>query len=172
MNKKTFFFLFAAAIALTGGIFAQRVSSYKQEKPSPLLEFSLPDVTGKQHDISEWQDKIRIINFWATWCPPCLKEIPEFIKLQDEYNDRGIQFIGIAIEDKAAVEEYSKTIKLNYPMLIGGDQAIELSHQLGNIINAVPFTLIVNRQGQIIHRQPGELSKEKILEVIKPLMLR
>ncbi len=170
MKKNTLLILFVAVFALLCGIFTQRLMSYEQPKPSPLLEFSLPNVSGKQHSISEWQGKIRIINFWATWCPPCLKEIPEFIKLQKQFKDKGLQFIGIAIEDKQAVEEYIKTININYPMLIGGDQAIALSHQLGNIINAVPFTLIVNRQGQIIHRHPGELSKEKILEVITPLM--
>lgn len=170
MNKNSFFILAVAAIALAGGLFAQRLSSYEQTATTPLLEFSLPDVTGKQRSISEWQDKIRIINFWATWCPSCLEEIPEFIKLQKQYKDKGLQFIGIAIEDQQSVEEYIKTININYPMLVGGEQAIGLSHQLGNIINAVPFTIIVNREGQIIHRHPGELSKEKILEVITPLL--
>ena len=171
MNKNTVLILIVGIIALTGGIFVQRLSSSEPIKTiTPALEFSLPDLTGKQHSITEWQDKIRIINFWATWCPPCLKEIPEFIKLQNQFGDKGVQFIGIAIEDKQAVDEYLTTISINYPILIGGDEAITLSHQLGNIVNAVPFTLIIDRKGQIIHRQPGELSKEKILEIINPLL--
>ena len=171
MNKNTIYILLAGIIALSGGLFAQHLSAIKHAQPNiPLVEFSLPDVTGKQHNISEWQDKIRVINFWATWCPPCLKEIPEFIKLQNEFKDKGLQFIGIAIDDKQAVEEYLKTIKINYPMLIGGDNAIGLSQQLGNIIGAVPFTLIVNQQGLVIHRKPGEISREKILEIISPLL--
>lgn len=171
MNKNTALILIAGVIALTGGIFVQRLSTAEPiEVIMPALEFSLPDLNGKQRSITEWQGKIRIINFWATWCPPCLKEIPEFIKLQNQFDDKGIQFIGIAIEDKQAVEEYLNTININYPILIGGDEAINLSHQLGNIVNAVPFSLIINKQGQIIHRQPGELSKEKILEVISPIL--
>ena len=170
MNKNTLLIVLVAGIALAAGLFVQRLSVTKQPEPNaPAIAFSLPDLTGKQRNINEWQDKIRIINFWATWCPPCLKEIPEFIKLQNDY-DKHLQFIGIAIDDRQAVEEYLKTIKINYPMLISGDEGIALSRQLGNVVNAVPFTLIVNQQGQIIHRQPGELSNEKIIEIITPLI--
>lgn len=171
MNKNTLLILFAAAIALAAGLFVQRLSVTKQaESNVPALAFSLPDLTGKQRNIKEWHGKILIINFWATWCPPCLKEIPEFIKLQNTYADKGLQFIGVAIDDKQAVTEYLKTISINYPMLISGDEGIALSQQLGNVVNAVPFTLIVNQQGQIIHRQPGELSNEKIIKIITPLI--
>lgn len=171
MKQKNLLIVLVAVIALAGGLFVQYSSNTAQVKLlSPAVEFSLPDVTGKQHNISEWQGKIVIINFWATWCPPCLKEIPHFIKLQNQYNEQGIQFIGIAIEDKQTVEEYLNTIDINYPMLIGGDEAITLSQKLGNLVNAVPFSLILNRQGKIIHRQPGELSREKILEIITPLI--
>ena len=108
MNKNTLLIVIAAGIALATGLFVQRLSATKQLEPNaPAIAFSLPDLTGKQRNINEWQDKIRIINFWATWCPPCLKEIPEFIKLQNDY-DKHLQFIGIAIDDQQAVEEYLK----------------------------------------------------------------
>jgi len=170
MNKNTLLILFVAGIALAAGLSVQRLSATRQLEPNvPAIAFSLPDLTGKPRNIDEWQGKIRIINFWATWCPPCLKEIPEFIKLQNSHN-KDLQFIGIAIDDKQAVEEYLKTIEINYPMLIAGDEGIALSRELGNIVNAVPFTLIVDQQGQIMHRQPGELSNEKIIEIITPLV--
>jgi thiol-disulfide isomerase/thioredoxin len=111
-----------------------------------------------------------VLNFWATWCPPCLKEIPDFIDLQKQYADKGLQFIGIALEDKEPVAEYAAKTKINYPILSGGDNGIALAHQLGNSMDAVPYTLIVNRQGQIIYRHPGELSKEQLLKVIAPLL--
>jgi len=171
MQQNTILIFFVSALALVGGIFVQNLPVKNGINTAiPALEINLPDSAGKQRSISEWQGKIQIINFWATWCPPCLKEIPEFIKLQAEYQDKNVQFIGIAIEDQAAVEQYLKTTQVNYPMLIAGDEGISLSQQLGNIVNAVPFTLIVNQQGQIIHRQPGELSNEKIIEIITPLL--
>jgi len=171
MQQNTILIFFVSALALVGGIFVQNLPVKNGINTAiPALKINLPDSAGKQRSISEWQGKIQIINFWATWCPPCLKEIPEFIKLQAEYQDKNVQFIGIAIEDQAAVEQYLKTTQVNYPMLIAGDEGISLSQQLGNIVNAVPFTLIVNQQGQIIHRQPGELSNEKIIEIITPLL--
>jgi len=171
MQQNTRLIILASIIALSGGLFVRSLSDKDPQKVSiPALELNLPDVEGNPRSLSEWQGKIRIINFWATWCPPCLKEIPEFIKLQSELSHQNIQFIGIAIENKQTVEQYLKNNPVNYPMLIGGDKAIALSQQLGNIVNAVPFSLIVNQQGQIIHRQPGELSREKIIEIITPLI--
>jgi len=170
MQQNTILIFFVSAIALIGGVYVQTLSKEPSSISIPALEISLPDVSGKQRNLSEWQGKIRIINFWATWCPPCLEEIPEFIKLQNEFKNNNLQFIGIAIEDKETVEKYLKDNPVNYPMLIGGDNAVTLAQQLGNIVNAVPFSLIVNQQGQIIHRQPGELSREKIIEIITPLL--
>jgi thiol-disulfide isomerase/thioredoxin len=169
--KPTGLIIIAALLALGGGIMVRGfLSPTEQTKPIPLPEFNLPDVEGNQHNISEWQGKIRIINFWATWCPPCIKEIPEFIALQEQYAAKGVQFIGIAIDDQESVEKYLASTKINYPILIGEVNGIALAHQLGNIIDAVPFTLIVNQQGQIIHRQPGEFSREQIMAIIKPLL--
>ncbi|MFK5948639.1 MAG: TlpA disulfide reductase family protein [Methylococcales bacterium] len=172
MQQNTILIFFVSSLALIAGIFIQTSAnnSEQQNITVPAIKINLPDINGKQRDLTEWQGKIRIINFWATWCPPCLKEIPEFIKLQDEFKDKNVQFIGIAIDDKQAVEQYLQNNPVNYPMLIGGDAAISLSQQLGNFVNTVPFSLIINQQGQIIHRHPGELSKEKIIEIITPLL--
>ncbi|MCQ8116713.1 TlpA family protein disulfide reductase [Methylomonas rosea] len=172
MNKKIILIVAAIAfIALVAGLFArQYLAVAETNKPAPQLNFSLPDLADKPQSVTQWQGKILIINFWATWCPPCLKEIPEFIKLQDEYKDKGVQFVGIAIEDKQPVEDYLKRIKINYPVLIGGEGATMLAQQLGNVINTVPFTVIINQQGQIMHHQLGELTREKVLEVIGPLL--
>ena len=169
--KATGLIIIAAVLALGGGIMARGLLSLPEQiKPTTLPGFNLADVSGNQHNISEWQGKILVINFWATWCPPCRKEIPEFMALQEQYGDKGLQFIGIAIDDQEPVEEYIATTKVNYPILIGGVAGIALAHQLGNRVDALPFTLVVNRQGQIIHRQPGEFSREQLMEIIAPLI--
>ncbi|CAD6880851.1 Cytochrome c-type biogenesis protein ResA [Methylomonas albis] len=172
MNKKIILIVTCVAvIAIASGLFArQYFAAVGDRQPASQLNFSLPDLADKPQSVTQWQGKILIINFWATWCPPCLREIPEFIKLQEEYKDKGLQFVGIAIDDKQAVEEYLKRIKINYPVLIGGDGATLLAQQLGNVINTLPFTVIVNQQGQIVHHQLGELTREKVLEVIVPLL--
>lgn len=172
MNKKIILIVAAIAfIALAAGLFVrQYLAVAEPSQPAPQLNFSLPDLADKPQSVTQWQGKILIINFWATWCPPCLKEVPEFIKLQDEYKDKGVQFVGIAIEEKQSVEDYLKRIKINYPVLIGGEGATMLAQQLGNVINTVPFTVIINQQGQIVHHQLGELTREKVLEVIGSLL--
>lgn len=169
--KQTGLIIIVAFIALGFGMTARHFFPPAEKiRPSALPEFNLPDLSGHQRTISEWQGKILVINFWATWCPPCRKEIPDFIALQQKYADKNVQFIGIALEDKESVAEYIATTKVNYPILLGGDNGIALAQQLGNNVGAVPYTLIVNRQGQIIYRHPGELSKEQILDVITPLL--
>ena len=164
-------FITLAVLALGGGI-ATRVfySSNKLFSPPNLPDFSLNDVSGKQHNIIEWQGKIRIINFWATWCPPCIKEIPEFVSLQEQYASKGLQFIGIAIDDEVSVKAYLAKTKINYPILIADLEGIALAHQLGNSVDAVPYTLIVDQQGRIIHQHRGAFSKEQIMEVISPIL--
>lgn len=169
--KQTVLIIIAAIIALGFGITARHAfSPVDNAAPSALPEFNLPDLSGRQHNISEWQGKLLVINFWATWCPPCLKEIPDFVALQEHYAAQGVQFIGISLEDKEAVSAYDAATKINYPVLLAGDNGIALAQQLGNNVNAIPYTIVVDRQGQIIYRHPGELSKAQIAEVITPLL--
>ena len=169
--KPTGLIIIAAVLALGGGIMARGfLSPLEQTSPMPLPDLNLPDVSGKLHNISEWQGKILIINFWATWCPPCLKEIPELVLLQKQYSAKGLQVIGVAIDDQNSVEEFLVSNKINYPILIAGVTGIALAQQLGNTVDAVPFTVVVNQQGQIIHQHPGEFSQEQIMEIITPLL--
>ena len=172
MNKKIILPAIIALIALVAGIFVQRAAQTPVESVTaqPALDFSFPDVNDKMLAISDWRGKVLVINFWATWCAPCLQEIPEFMKLQAEYQARGLQFIGVAIDEKQPVQAYLQRIDINYPVMLAGDAGIALSQQLGNVINAVPFTLIVNQAGQIVYRQPGELSNAQILEYVTPLL--
>lgn len=170
--KTALMILLVAGIALVAGMLFQQKNQPAGvvEKASPALQFSFPDTDGRLQAVSQWRGKILVINFWATWCPPCLKEIPEFIQWQDTYRVKNLQFVGVAIDDRDSVAEYLQRVAINYPILIAGDEGSVLAHQLGNIINAVPFTVIVDQQGRIVHRQPGELTKEQFPRVVEPLL--
>jgi thiol-disulfide isomerase/thioredoxin len=169
--KQTRLIIIAAMLALGLGIAARHFSATPENTTTTHLPgFNLSDLSGRQHNIAEWQGKVLVINFWATWCPSCLKEIPGFIALQEQYTSQGVQFIGIALEDKEPVAEFVAASKINYPILLGGDNGITLARQLGNNVSAVPYTLIVDRQGKIVHRHPGEFSKEQLTEIIAPLL--
>lgn len=170
--KKILLLSGAALISLAAGLFTQQQFAVATEHPSASsgVQFSYPDVQGHIQNAEQWKGKLLVINFWASWCGPCLKEIPEFIALQREYANKNVQFIGIAIEDQQPVADYLQRVEINYPILIAGDAGSNLARQWGNIINAVPFTVIVNAQGQIVHRQPGELSREQFIQVVEPLI--
>lgn len=170
MKFKNFIIIFIAIIALGAGLLSHRLTAQTTTENSKLPNITLPDLTGTERKLSEWQGKILVLNFWATWCSPCRKEIPEFIKLQTEFGEEGLQFVGIAVEELETVKEYSDFAGINYPTLIGQVTGINLSIPLGNMISTVPFTAIFDRQGKIVHRQLGELSREKILEIITPLL--
>ena len=159
-----------AVLALVVGVFLQKHNTADRPLAAAQLDFSFPDINGQNKSVSQWRGKVLLVNFWATWCPPCLKEIPEFIQWQQEFQAHGVQFVGIALDDPKAVNDYLQQVAINYPILIAGDAGAMLAQQLGNIINAVPFTVIVDSQGQIVHRQPGELSREQFLKVVQTLV--
>ncbi len=133
-------------------------------------DFSLPDVDGKMRSISEWDGKVTVVNFWATWCPPCRREIPAFIELQETYENQGLQFIGVAIDSLEKVQDFIDTMGINYPTLIGENKAIEISNDYGNQFSALPYTAIINRQGNITFVKRGELTREQVEKQIKPLL--
>jgi thiol-disulfide isomerase/thioredoxin len=158
-------------LALVGGI-ALRYSLYPApaSEASPLPEFTLPDLSGQPRSIKEWKDKILVINFWATWCPSCREEMPDLVALQEQYAAHGIQVIGIALEDKAPVEEYLAANKINYPTLIAGDQGMALAAQLGNRAEAVPYTVVVDREGMIRDRHLGKFSKPELIKILDAML--
>ena len=88
---------------------------------------SLPDMEGKSQALAQWRGKVLVVNFWATWCSPCLKEIPEFVRMQDKFGNQGLQFVGIAIDNPVKVREFAAKYRMNYPVLVGEMDAIELA---------------------------------------------
>lgn len=168
--KQTLIIVFVAIFALISGIAIQTFNKPTEIQTVVLAEISLPDLKGQLQPLSNWQGKILIINFWATWCPPCLKEIPDFMAMQSEYADKNVQFVGIALEEQQTVAEYHAAVSINYPILIAANSGTQLAQSWGNSINAVPFTVILNQQGQIIHRQMGEFTSSQILTIIQPLL--
>jgi len=140
-------------------------------QPTQKISFTLPDLQGKIHNESEWLGKkVLVLNFWATWCPPCIREIPGFLKLQEKYGKRGLQFIGIAIDNQKAVQGFVTKMGMNYPVLLGNQEAIDVSIRLGNKMAGLPFTVIIDRNGQIISRQVGQMFEPDVEKTILPLL--
>lgn len=137
-------------------------------EPRPV--FSLPDLEGTPRSVTAWDGKVLVVNFWATWCPPCRKEIPVFMELQEQYGAQGLQFVGIAVDNRDAVQDYVDALGVNYPILIGELDAIEVAKQYGNRLGALPYTVVVDRQGKMVFFKRGELSRGDAERVIRPLL--
>jgi thiol-disulfide isomerase/thioredoxin len=135
-----------------------------------LMQLSLPDVNGTPQSLDQWRGKVLIVNFWATWCVPCREEMPEFVRTQQEFGDKGLQFVGVAVDEQGKVARFADEIALNYPALIGGYGAMELSKTLGNRLMALPFTVIVGRDGNIAFTQLGPIKKEQLLQIVTKLL--
>lgn len=133
-------------------------------------EFALPDLDGQLRSISEWDGKVIALNFWATWCPPCLKEVPEFVSLQAKYQAAGLQFIGVALQRPEEVREFVAEHGMNYPVLTGELEVIKLAESYGNHIGALPYTVIIDRSGQVAHVKPGVLPTEEAESIINRLL--
>jgi thiol-disulfide isomerase/thioredoxin len=133
-------------------------------------EFVLPDLTGTPRSSGEWDGTIRVVNFWATWCPPCIREIPLLVEIQQEYAPQGVQVLGIAIDETEAVIEFAADFTFNYPVLIGQEDAMELGNQFLNGFIGLPFTAFTDRSGKILRVHSGEIHREQIVAILAELL--
>lgn len=124
----------------------------------------------KPQALEQWRGKVLVVNFWATWCAPCREEIPTFIKFQDQYGARGVQFVGLAIDQKERVGPYARDIGINYPVLVGGLESMDFARQVGNSRGVLPFTLVLDRSGKVVTTEIGILKPEKLESLLKPLL--
>ena len=139
------------------------------EKPAP--QFTLKDISGKPVSLSDFNGKVIILDFWATWCGPCVREIPAFIQLQQEYESKGLMVVGISLDDYRTIAHLPAFVRergINYPILYGSEQVVAA---YGGI-TSIPTTFIIDRDGCIVDKVVGTHSKAQFESYIKPLIER
>jgi peroxiredoxin len=132
--------------------------------------FTLRDLNDEPVSISEWDGKVVLINFWATWCPPCRKEIPAFVETLNRHEHRGFRIVGIAIDDRDAVDEFVRSMNADYPQLLGEENGIALARRYGNRFGTLPYSVLVDRAGIIQFIKPGELKREELESQLELLL--
>jgi thiol-disulfide isomerase/thioredoxin len=163
----------AVMIALASGIYigieARGGSEARDLSTTPtseaiakLFAAHLNDSEGKTLAMSQWQGRTLVINFWATWCPPCREEMPAFSRLQTKYAANGIQFVGIALDSADNVINYAKLYPVTYPLLVAGTQGAELTRQLGNSFLTVPYTVVLNANGEAQMTRMGRIYEQEL----------
>jgi len=145
---------------------AKAFSQSNQKDKAPTI--TLKDLNGKTIQLSDFKGKVILLNFWATWCPPCRAEIPELIKWQKEYEKKGLQIIGITYPptNRTKVRRFVSQNEINYPILFGTKKTKELFTST----DTMPFSVIIDRNGHIKELIEGIIYTEEFDETIKPLL--
>jgi thiol-disulfide isomerase/thioredoxin len=163
-------FAFIGATSVLAGAAAWWATRVPREPSIPTPSISagavwtapFKDTRGASHSLGEFQGQVVVINFWATWCAPCREEMPGFVRLQDRWKGRGVQFVGLSDDDPAKVERFAAELRINYPLWVGTDTAGELSRRLGNRLGVLPHTVILDPAGNRVDMRVGPYTERDL----------
>jgi thiol-disulfide isomerase/thioredoxin len=158
-------------LALLAGVFSSNWI-YKTElasEPAIKAFFANPWKTpdGKTVNSADWQGKVLVVNFWASWCPPCVEEMPTLDLLQKAFLQENVVFVGIGIDSPSNIREFLEKTPVSYSILIGGLEGSTLAKQMGNAQGALPFTVIINSKGKAVYSKLGKISEDELRKAIK-----
>jgi len=171
MNRRQWIMIGGISLlALLAGVFSSQWISQTGLASDPSIKaffgnpWQTPD--GKSANSEHWRGKVLVVNFWASWCPPCVEEMPALDKIAQEYAAKNVLIVGIGIDSPSNIREFLEKTPVSYPIVIGGLEGSNLSKQMGNTQGALPFTVIVNSKGKSIYSKLGKISEEELRKVI------
>lgn len=140
-------------------------------RAAPLDGVFYPDLSGKSQGLAgSWRGKVVVLNFWATWCVPCREEMPMLNQYADRYGAAPLAVVGVAIDDKVSVRNFVQQFNIRYPILLGDGNVLEVMRAAGNQVGALPFTLVLNKRGEITARLTGKLNEGQLDAAVRPLL--
>jgi len=156
------------AASAAGIVLLRTLPGHAADTPDSLFQAEFADVNGKPYPLSDFLGKPLVVNFWATWCPPCVHEMPDLQSLFEQHPQAG--FVGLAVDTEANVRRFStQKVQVSYPLLIIGFDGIELMRPLGNTSGGLPFTVVFNAQGQVSERILGPVKPENLAGLLERL---
>ncbi|MBF24760.1 MAG: thioredoxin [Pusillimonas sp.] len=166
MNRRHFLSQSLAFAGMATSLFPCLASAQTSEAQI-LFAQSYPDLNGTDQPLQNWRGRPVVMNFWATWCPPCVKEMPDLEALNQKYPD--IAFVGLGVDTAANMRNFLPKVQVTYDLLVVGYGGIELMKQLGNTAGGLPFTLVFNEKGRMVKRILGQVKPETLDEVLARL---
>lgn len=157
-----------AVAAVAGGALAwQRLAPAPANDKAAKILFAqrLASLDGTEQALSQWQGRPLVVNFWATWCAPCVDEMPELDALQAELAQKA-QFVGIGIDSAANMSRFVQKVPVRYPLLVAGNVGTELARELGNSSGGLPFTVVIDEKGAVIHQYAGRIHADTLRKVV------
>lgn len=130
---------------------------------------SMQDLAGQPHPFAQYQGQWVVVNFWATWCPPCVEEMPELDGIYKAIGRNGIKMLGIAIDSPSAVRAFQEQVNVTYPLVLGGFDGTELATALGNKSGGLPYTVIIDPNGDVVWQKGGRIDAAKLLDAVERL---
>ena len=145
-------------------------NAYSKLSTQTLFAANLPNQNGVSQALSQYKGKIIVLNFWATWCSPCREEMPELSQLHDEYKNKNVVVLGIAVDELALVKEFSTATPVSYPLFAAENDGMTLGVNLGNDKGILPYTVVINSDGKVVKTFFGRINKSLLSATIKPLL--
>lgn len=164
MNRRAFL-LHAGSLASAGFALALPLPSLAADS---LFAETLPDADGEEQPLKQWLGKPVVVNFWATWCPPCVKEMPDLEELHQKYP--GVHFLGLAVDTAVNVRKFNEKVQVSYPLLLIGHGGIERMRTMGNRAGGLPFTVVYDARGQVSETILGQVEPAKLEKIIQGLL--
>ena len=133
-----------------------------------LFDASFPSLDGTTQPLKQYLGKPVVVNFWATWCPPCVKEMPDLQALHQKYP--GVNFLGLAVDTEVNVRKFNEKVQVTYPLLLVGNGGIEFMRQMGNRAGGLPFTLVYDAKGKLVGNSLGQIKPEELEQTLRDLL--
>ncbi len=156
------------ALAALGGL--PRAATAADTPAEAVWASSFKDLTDTVQPLSQYKGKTAVIYFFATWCVPCHLETPKLVKLYDTFKQNDMVVIGIALDNADKVRAFSKKYGVDYPVVYGGREAVQLGRDLGNDLGAIPFTVVIDKAGRVVETIKGDTPEGKLESVLRPLV--
>lgn len=156
----------AAAAGLGAGLAWHRLQPepVATEVVEQFFSLSFPDAAGAAQPLAQWRGKLLVVNFWATWCAPCIEEMPELEEVRQLYRSRNVEVIGIGIDSAAKIRAFRDDMKLTLPLLVAGAGGSEIGRLLGNGVGALPYTVLIDPKRRLVQRKLGRIRQAELVQ--------